>query len=105
LLGWILDSTAWSGGPRDEARERIFERILSALRAPERHLGLPEWRADQGNVVYNTLVAIQQSKCDMRPQDRPAFERTLVEFAASRRADMPRSATLAEQIARLSCRS
>ncbi len=105
LLGWILDSTAWSAGPRDEARERIFERILSAIRAPERHVGSPEWRADPGNLVYNTLVAVQQSKCDMRPQDRPAFDRTLLEFATSRRADAPRSATLAEQTARLTCRS
>jgi hypothetical protein len=105
LLGWILDSTAWPAGPRDEPRERIFERVLSAIRAPERHLGPLEWRTDPGNVVYNTLVAIQQSKCDMRPADRPAFDRTLMEFATSRRADMPRSAALAEQIARLTCRT
>lgn len=95
LLSWLLQSTAWPNPPARDKVSSIFNAALEPFSESREGGGDPGHSGiERGNVAFNTLVALQDAKCDLRPADRDRAVSVLSSFEVSQRAQAGMARTL-----------
>src|SRR5262249_55518876 len=81
VLSWLLQSTGLLAGPRSDQTEAILNEAERALSGPEAFgSSRPGSNFDYYNMAYNTIVALDDAKCDMRRETRDRFGDALSSF-------------------------
>lgn len=71
LLHRLLETTSWEGGPGPRRAQEIVAATLSGLSPDFAPLPKPDMTFQSENLLYNTLVAIGFTECNIGAPYRP----------------------------------
>jgi hypothetical protein len=95
VLSWLLQSTGWPSAPDGGKSDAIVAAVAKAFGGPEDVLVEKAGaKFDYANTTFNTLVAIDDAKCVLKPDARRRLNESLLAFEREYLQKVPSPRTL-----------
>ena len=99
LVSWMLQSTGWPTAPAPDKTKALVDEITKVFAEPELiKMSKPGTEFDFANTAFNTLVAIDDAKCVLKPDARQSISTALAPFEKKYDKELPKTVAMSQDI-------
>jgi hypothetical protein len=99
VVSWMLQSTGWSKPPPPDRTKAIVSEVTSVFSGPDAaKISKPGTEFDFSNTAFNTLVAVDDAKCVLKPDARQSIATALAPFESKYDKELPKTVSLSQSV-------